>query len=251
MITQLTRRYYAGLAFWSRWLPVLATALFLAVVTVNLAQGGTASDRTLSLGGFFSVPEIIILFLVGPLFLTRLGNVVAAGLLVYCLERLVLTQQSGTSPALYIVAGGAAVVAVLGDRMPWLAAGGRGRLAQNLREGLLLGLTLGALAVVFLGLVKVHGLVRWLGATAGVALPLTLVLPGLVALFLGWLMIGIGYTRHLALPLLSLPTLFVLAFVSGWPSHLLVVPFALAFALSLAPVERRLLLGRRIVMLRF
>ena len=66
----------------------------------------------------------------------------------------------------------------------------------------------------------------------------------IVALFVGWMGIGLGYVRHLVIPLVSLPTMLVLAYVTQWPGHLLAVPFATCFCLSMMTAERRMLASR-------
>ena len=61
----------------------------------------------------------------------------------------------------------------------------------------------------------------------------------LAGLAFGWLSVALGVTRNLALPLLSLPTMFVLAYMTAWPSHILAIPFAACLALSLTVADRR------------
>jgi hypothetical protein len=241
----LKRSYYAGIGLWSRWLPVCAVGIYLAILTVNLASGGSTGERNLTLNGFFSVPEIIALFLVGPLFLTRIGNLLAAATLVYCGERLLLLHPPGTTAALYLVTGSLTFIAVIGDKMPWHPADAASAVARRLREVLVLAVALGALAITFTALIKAHGFARWATATFGMPVTGYETMLLLVAVFVGWLAVALGFSRHLVMPVLLLPSLFVLAYVSSWPSHLLVMPFSLCFALSLAAAERRVVGVRR------
>jgi hypothetical protein len=236
----LKRSYYAGILLWSRWLPVAASGLYLAVILVSLLAGATPTEPALSLNAFFSTFELVALFFVGPLFLTRLGNLLAAATLVYCSERLLVGHpEMAPTVAVYLVTAASTVVAVLGDKMPWHSARGSSAVAQKLREILLIAVTIGCLAVVFTGIIKVFAFTRWVQATFGIAVPSFLMLLTLLAIFFGWLSVALGFTRHLTLPLLSLPSLFVLAYITEWPTYLLVVPFALCLALSLTSAERR------------
>jgi len=61
----------------------------------------------------------------------------------------------------------------------------------------------------------------------------------LVLMSTGWVSIALGITRHFMLPLLSLPVVFVLAFLTSWPAHILIIPFAICLALSLSVGERK------------
>jgi len=214
------------------------------VLTVNLAVLGDA-DASLSLGSFFTLPELLVLFLVGPLFLTRVGHLLAIASVVYCMQKLLGQTLTSPSLALYLVIGAATIVAVLGDKMPWLAAEGPNRLAQMIREALLFVLTTGALCAVFTGIVRVHGFAHWLSHALALQIPALFLLVLLLTLLGGWASIALGYTRHFTLPLLSLPSLFVVAFATAWPSDVLLVPFALSLALSLATADRRAQSHRR------
>jgi hypothetical protein len=236
----LRRMYYAGIAAWARWLPVVATGIFLAVLVTNLMTDEAAGAPSLSLAPFFSTAELVVLFLVGPLFLTRLGNVLATAAVLYFIERLVV-GYSGQTPtlAVYLVMAAATIVAVLGDKVPWLAGESTTPLAHRFREVLLIAFTIACLAVVFTGIVKIHAFNRWIAATFGMAMPAAVTLGLLVAIFCGWLSVALGFTRNFTIPLLCLPSLFVLAYITGWPSYLLVVPFVLCLALGLSTAERR------------
>lgn len=240
----LKRSYNQGLTLWGRWLPVASTGLYLAVLSVNLAPGGPMRGHSLSLDGVFSTTEIIVLFLVGPLYLTRLGNILATATIAYCIERLLADSSTTPHVGLFLVTGAATVVAVLGDKMPWLAGEGPQILAIKLRQILLTSITIAALAVIAVGVIKVHSFSRWITTVFGWQLPDIVVLGILLALFFGWMSVALGFTRHVTIPALCVPTLLVLAFVTEWPSTLLIIPFALCLALSLATGDRRIQ-GRR------
>jgi hypothetical protein len=231
---QLKRSYYLGISLWSRWLPVAATGIYLATLTVNLFANGGVDPAPLSLSTLFSVPEMTVLLIAGPLFLTRAGNLIGAVALAYVMEKMLASPAADTTLAFYLMTASTAVVAVLSDRMPWLSIEGINQFAEKMREILLIALTISALAVVFAGIIKVHGFNHWVSTSFGLGLPDPLMMMLLVALFVGWLSVALGFTRNFTIPLLSLPTLFVLAYISEWPAEVLLVPFVLALALSLA-----------------
>lgn len=242
-MTSLKRAYYLGVAAWSRWLPVVGTGLFLAILALNLAQ--PHAFRALTLTSTFSTLELVVLFLVGPLFLTRIGGVLATATVLYCIERLLLgNADASPTIGLQLVCAAATFAAVLGDRIPWLA-GTPSAVAPKLREILLVVVTIACLAIVFTALIKVHGFHRWFTGFIGLDLPAPVAMVGLVLLFLGWLSVALGFTRPFAITLLTLPTLFALAYVTACPASWLVIPFALTLALSLATAERRTMLRRR------
>jgi hypothetical protein len=248
LFERLRKSYYVGVSVWSRWAPVIATGIYLSVLAVNLATGGAVTGSPLSLDGCFSLVEIIVLFLVGPVFLTRMGNLVATAVIAYCVQRALLgtmPASAGLGLGLHLVTASATVVAALGDRMPWYTLESSPSFAGKLREILLAVVTLGSLTALFTGIVKVHGFAKWLGASFGLGLPSLLVLILLVSMFVGWLAVALGFARHFTIALLSLPTVYVTAYVTGWPAHLLVVPFALSMSLSLAAGERRTQSRRR------
>jgi hypothetical protein len=235
---QLQRGYYFGVHLWSRWLPVAAIGVFIAVVFVNLV--GAAARGPLAIGSFLAVPELALLALAGPLMLTRYGNVMAMGLVAYLLVRVLgAANDSVPTPAIHFFLGPLTVVAVLGDKMPWRLADGPNALAQKIREILLVLSTVGAIAIVGLCIFKVVGFARWTNGRFGLPItpPATLFL--LFALFTGWVTVALDLTRNFTIPLLGLPTLFVFAFVTGWPSPFLIVPFAVCMSLSLSTAERR------------
>lgn len=236
---RLRAAFYAGLAAWARWLPVAATGLYLAVLAVNLAPKGPGRGHALNLDGLFSMPEVLVLFLIGPLLLTRIGNILAIAAVAYSIERLV-ARGSDASVALYLVAGAATVVAAIGDKMPWLAAEGAQILAQKVREITLVALTISALGVIAVALFRVHALASWFSALSGWNVSGVAAFGMLTLLIVGWLAIALGLTGAFTLPLLAVPTLLAMAYVTTWPTPLLVVPFALCLALSLASGERRL-----------
>ena len=237
------RSYYLGISAWGSWLPVLATGFYLALLVVNVASSGDLADHTLNLGRVLSLTEMIVLLMLGPLFLTRWGNIVSTAVLVYIAQRLSLQSDDPLAAtnfaASHLVLGALTVVGVLGDKMPWLKGDRVQATSHRLREILLIFVAVGALAVTATGMIKYGGFTRWFNILFGVAVPSAAMLGLLTAVFMAWLSVALGFTRHFMMPLISLPSVLVLAYLTAWPSLLIVVPFVASLALSLAIADRR------------
>jgi hypothetical protein len=173
------------------------------------------------------------------MFLTRYGNVLATALLVFSVERLAQAQIWSPSIGVCLVVGATLLVATLGDKMPGTRPGGPQALAQKLREIMLVGLTVGALAVITVTIFRIRAFNQWAGELFGIQIADVAALALVGGLFFGWLCVALGFTRPLGLPLLAVPTLLALSFVTAWPTPLLVIPFTLCLALSLAAGDRR------------
>ena len=184
------------------------------------------------------------MFILGPAFFLRWGNLVASGLIVFGGLRIYAeSTYADPSLSLYALAGSTTLVAILGDKMPWHTYKSS-PVAHKMRELLLVLFTLSALCLTVFAITKAPHFSSWLNRNFGTNLHSFWILCTLTVMAVGWVSISLGITRHFMLPLLSLPTVFVLAFMTSWPPHLLVIPFAICLALSLSVGERRLGLKR-------
>lgn len=236
----LKQSYYFGVSLWSRWLPVLATAIYLSLLSVNLINSSSQIPDALNLGKVFSTLELTIFFLIGPLFLTKVGFIIAFATLSFTIERFVgggITAAS--SGCLYLFTSAVTFIALLGDKMPWLSKRTPNAVAQKIRDILVVGLCIGSLGVIAASFPKIPGFQKWLVQILSIDLPRFAILLLLVATFMGWLSVVLGFTRNVTLPLMSLPTLFIFAFVTSWPSYLLIIPFSVCLALALSSADRR------------
>lgn len=242
----LKRSYFLGVTTWGNWLPVLATGLYLALLVVNLLAAGELANRSLSLGPLLNLFEMTFLLMVGPLFLSRWGNLLATGVLVYFAARLFeQVDAQGAAAAPHLILAATTIVAVLGDKMPWHPSERSGSGADRVRDFLLMVLSSGALSVLAMGLIRYVGFTRWFNVSFGAALPPMMMLGVLAALLIAWLTIALGITRHFMLPLVTLPTALVLAYVSHWSTLLIIVPFIASLAISLTTADQRAELRRR------
>ncbi len=236
--------YFMGVALWSEWLPVISTSAYMAILASNLSSHAGYSQQNLDLSHYFTNIEMIILFCAGPLFFLRFGNMVASGIIVFSSIRIVASgTYADPSFSLYALAGSVTLVAILGDKMPWHAYKSS-PIAHKARELMLVVFTLAALCITVFTITKAPLFSRWLHLYFGTTLNSFGVLCILTVMAVGWISVALGITRHFMLPILSLPTVFVLAFMTSWPAHLLAIPFAICLALSLSVGERRLGLRR-------
>jgi hypothetical protein len=235
----IRKSYFMGVAIWSQWLPVIATAAYMSLMAANITTRSEFGTHALDLSRYFSIYELILFFLLGPAFLTRRGNVIAALTVAGATAKLLVTGVTiEPSMSLYLFAGSATLVAILGDKMPWHDRS-HGVVAAQIREILLIGLTMAALGVTVICFSQIRGFSHWLADSFALNLSREITIIFLAILIFGWLSIALGITRHLTLPMLALPTMFVLAYMTNWPPHLLAVPFAACLALSLSVADRR------------
>lgn len=235
----LKRSFYVGILTWSRWLPVCAVTIYIAILGLQFTSSSNL-HTVFDLSSYLSKVEIVALFAIGPFFLTQLGNVLASGTLLYFLFRLIFLEKPiHSSVSIYLLFGCMTVIALLADKLPWL----RSQIAQSfghkLRQSMIFVLAVSFISASLLALIKIQALSFWLKNVLSISSPAPFLLVLIILIALGWLSISIGLTRHLTMLLIALPSLIVLAFVTAWPSYLLVVPFTACLALALAAADRR------------
>jgi hypothetical protein len=237
--SKLRNLYFLGIVLWSRWLPVLAALTFICILGANVVGGDTSFHKLLSLRSVLSYPETMILLLLSPIMFTRAANLIAAGALLYLLQRLFFSDAHIVSGAWLTMIASTTTLAMLADRMPWVAIQGTTSVAVSIREVVINMIALGLLIASMFSLTKVSQFVLWSDTNFSLTLSASVVSGVLGAMMVGWVCISMGLKRHFILPLLSLPSLFVLAFITSWPPYMLVVPFAAILALSLSSIDFR------------
>ena len=99
-------------------------------------------------------------------------------------------------------------------------------------------LALTAIAVVALASMRVSSFSLWQSRTFAVSIA-ELPLAGLsILLCLTWMALAFGVSWPLALPVVSLPTLYCAAFVTAWPAPVLAIPLSLILSLALGADRR-------------
>lgn len=236
----IKRIYYFGIIAWAQWLPVLALGVFLAVLSLNLLFPLKGS-HLLSLQSYLNSLEITVLLAIGPLFLTRLANFLAALTLSYFAW--ILAQYHGdlqtATIATYLLLGALGTLAVLADRMPWHQKDGPSRRMNEIRFVVTKIMVVLGLGISLLAIFKADAICAWLSSGLRVSIPLPLYITFFALTFLGWLGLAARPDRALALPVLLLPVIILLAFFWGWPGPFLFIPYILGAALSLSVLERR------------
>jgi len=236
----LRRSYYFGVNIWSTWLPVIATAIYMSLLAVNLVNEPSQVPPAMDLNKFFSSLELTVLFVVGPLFMTKIGFLIALATLSFTIERFVSSGVAASaSGCLYLFTSSVTFVALLGDKMPWLSKHVSNGTTQKMRDILVIGISIASLGLMTATFTKIPTFQKWIIQILNLDIPNVAILFLLVGIFIGWLSIVLGFTRNVTLPLMSLPTLFVLAFVTGWPSYLLIIPFSVCLALAVSTADRR------------
>jgi len=251
MITAFSRRfvflrycYHYGISSWSNWLPVVSTASFLMILFFNLMFFGQMNRWLfpISLGNLFSFSETIILFFIGSMFLTKQGNIVAISVVSYCLTKYFIVNSHFIQTAgLNVILATSTIVAVLGDRLPWYQNTVKIPCAKVFRELALFFITAGAFLVILMVMFKLNIFSHWIGSQFHVAFSPFVIIFLLSMVFIGWVAVALGSFRNFILPVICLPTIFALAFLTRWPPFILVVPFAACLALSLTTAERRVI----------
>lgn len=237
--------YFYGISLWSRWLPVIMTSVFALVLLGNMFSSVPYFSAGASVRHLLSAAEIAIFLLaVAPLLLTSSGAMVGIGGLAYLLVKIVIHQSVG-APQLgisYLLAALTTVI-ILNDKTPWLADRDALPLSQKIRDAAAIVLALGALMILIVSMFKAAIFSRWSAGVFGVTLSQQMLIALLVAMFIVWMTVALGLSRHFTLPMICLPTIYCAAFVTSWPAYMLVIPFIAAICLTLA-MDRRITLRR-------
>lgn len=235
----LKRSYYIGIELWSRWLPVLGTSLYIAILGANVVGGRNPLLRYFDLAGGLTFPELVVLFLIGPLFFSGAGSLLSAATVVYLAERLLIEGHVTVTAAWLVLISSATTTAILADKMPWVRNNGETTISALVREVLVLVIAFAALAAIFSTFLKLQSFTVWSDRNLSLPLHSNVTLLTLGLLGAGWTTIAVGMTRHFTLPMVCLPTVVIAAFVTHWPSYILVIPLTVCMTLSLAVADRR------------
>jgi len=239
----LSRSYYLGINLWATGLPVLAAGMVILIIGSNLSS--STGNGIFALGKHLSRIELMLIFLASPLLFSKISNIVGITLTIYCVEKIVLSDNAlPPSLAMISLLSFTTIVAILGDKMPWNITRKIDSASRRLREIFTIGLSFFCLAFVFATIMELQGFSKWLEYSFQISFSPKLNMIILIFLLLGWLSVALGITRHFILPILCLPSLFAIAYTTNSPSYMMAIPFALSLSLSLAITDRRLILRR-------
>jgi hypothetical protein len=191
-----------------------------------------------SIGRHFSSPELVVMLLAGPMFLTRAGNLIAIATMIYGATTMLIEPAiQPPSAGLLILFTSLTITAILADRMPWHPRMNFGSLAQQIRNFFFVAICSVSLAFTIIAIIRVKPFGIWIDHLFFYQIPARTLFFALTALLLGWFGVLLGYTRHALLPVLCLPTYLVVTYLTNLPNHVLIVPFAATVALSLASAD--------------
>jgi hypothetical protein len=232
--------YHAGAAIWTRSLPTLSAIGFTLVVLANLTRQHTSFLDFFSFGNFFSFPELLFLVLCGGFYMTRLGQLIAALCTSWILLRTYNQPVSVPESGLSLAVAFSVIVAVLGDFMPWFPKQTKTHHKSNIfRAVLLISIAVAAAGVTMFSLTKLRALCLWLPSVWHTPVTQVYASALLYTILVGWTMVALGSYRHLLLFLLSLPTLTLVAFATGWNGPILAASMTLLVSLAIASADRR------------
>lgn len=239
----LRRAMYFGIELWSMVLPLLSVMIYLSILFVNVYPAKSLNPRMLDLSHYFSMAELTVLLCVGPLFLTRFGNLLGLATAFYAVERVALGSSGahGMSAGLMLLVGSSSIIAVLADRLPWHSGIAKEIASKKLRELLVNLVAVLALGLFFAAILKSYKYADWLESFFGFAVQREVVLAALTLALVGWLGIALGFMRGALLSILLLPTILTITFIGQTPNYALIIPFFIILGLCLATSDHRLL----------
>lgn len=235
--------YHAATVLWCRGLPLLSTVVFTLLILANLTPQRRAILGVVSLKGFFSFPELLLLLIVGGLYTTRIGQALAALCTSLILVRAGLRPSalppSGIGLALLLTCS--VMVMMLGDYMPWLPGRLRHQKSALFRSIMLACLCVASIGVSLIALSRLRSLSPWLLDVVHWHFSQTVASVLLYSVLIGWTLVALGAYRQFLLFALSLPTVLLLAFVSGSSAGLFLVAYlTLSLSLAVGSAERRM-----------
>ena len=224
---------------WGKWLPVIAIFGYFVAILINLAN--TPLDSA-----FLKVPrlpfkslELYFLLFLGTLFFTRAANVSAIGTLSFTILHSMLHGYSLYERSFFTFVAAQLIIVFLADKAPWFGPSGAHDAGARLRKIGLGLITISAIAVTICGLAKINDFRTWLQTVAGMHSSRIVMTAMLTCMLLGWSSVWIRMLRPFMMPLLILPTLVLLNYLTGCSSSISAVILVITLILSLATSDRR------------
>lgn len=194
-----------------------------------------AKIQTLHLGDYFTKPELLIMLLAGPLFLSRAGNLIAIATLVFASARILASSSPlAASPGIVAFVISLTIAATLADCMPWHGPLPFGSSRQKIRHVLMVAISIVSCSLILVAILRVKSFSLWVNTILALGLSAPELFLCLSVVLLAWLGVLLGLSPHIFLPILSLPTYIVAAYLTNVPDSLLLVPWVAAIALTLS-----------------
>jgi hypothetical protein len=237
------RAVFYGISFWVVALPLAAIACMVGAVFINLSLPAIATSFGMSLKSVFGTSELVIIGLMSPILLTRFNIFAAMAILGLLIERCYfMPKGSEFSLAAILMLGSASTLVCLGDKLPWLEPSS---FAPSVRQILRTILSVGAMVVVFVAIIRIHEFQRFTYAVANLTPTLAVLFPVLVCIFMLWLCHSLGIIPAQVLTVAILPAFVCAAFTLTGTHQLMVAPLAMSIALVLSSLDRRAVDRRR------
>jgi hypothetical protein len=237
------RAVFYGISFWVVALPLAAIVCMVGAVFLNLSIPSWSQTLGLSLKSVFGTSELVIIGLMSPVLLTRFNIFASMAILGLLIERCYFMPKGADfSLAAVLLLASASTLVCLGDKLPWLEPS---TFAPSVRSILRTILSVGAMVVVFVAIIRIHEFQRFAHTTAHLTPTLAVLFPILVSIFLLWLCHSLGLVPAHLLAVAILPAFLCAAFAMTSMHQLMVAPLAMSIALVLSSLDRRSLDRRR------
>ena len=244
--TRSARIHHArAIQSWTNFLPALALTYYAIGLLLTIFK----NQYDLQKLGLVILPfkplESCVLLTVALVYLTRHANLMALISVLYVASHSVTNgyRLDQPGPLLFLIA--LMVLFFLGDKAPWSATSHSGShfgtICRKAGVGLL---CFASLLAIILALFKIVEMKDWLDLVLKIRLSRFLVASLLFGMLAGWISVGIKSLRPFMMPLLAIPTIMVMAAMTGMHSSLSALLFVTMLAVSWSTSERRSLIAR-------
>lgn len=232
----------SGAMIWAQVFPMVALLIYYYCLTANLVSIPLPHKATLSLASLFSQAELSFFFVAGVALLTRVSSFIALVLTGYTVQRLYFsgaaTDQFSIGVAVF--AGSLTIITLLCDCLPWVQDSSQKMLGDKMREIFVLIFSFVSMASLFACILKFPEFHSWVSDQhTALDAKSKYILLSILVLFLGWLTVSIGIARQVIIPILVLPTIVIVNFLTGWSPTILFVFFTAIIVSSF--VNRKIL----------
>lgn len=232
----LRKHLTTGLQLSISMLTPIAFFYFAIIMLANLLPFDSANN-VFVLPPNLTFGKIFFLATTGLLFLSRFGPLIALAHLLFLLINIFLIAESvAITSGFVILMTTLTVIAGFSDYLPWQTKENQ-RLGQGIRSSYRILLSLVAVCVTIMALRQGHDFSLWLDQHFDTQIPVRISIAFLLVILTFWLGVALGRMPPGYLPIATLPTLFVSAFISTWSSTLFLIPVTLIIALTLVDID--------------
>ncbi len=239
------RAYFKGLEWWSKWIPVASSFAIIFILGANIAG---IAPGFIDLSASFHHLEMLSLLLVSALLFSHFSSfacLLMAGYLFFI--RIPFVNQltpSAKLEDLYLILSLFIMVVLLGKNMPWSQSKSvsHHRKLYAIKEMGTIIVSFSAVCILGAALLKTSEFRYWLTELELIKLNQQAFGFLLLATMTGWVLSVFNLGRAFLIPVLSLPTLAALAFVTGTGYPAMMAVLAVFVAMFFASADQRHLL---------